>query len=208
MPTPLPAATDFTGAANQAAAKTFITNLRACLAGLFGTDGTIATALATLGARAASDDVNLVAGKKIVFEGATDDAYETTLTVVDPTADRTATLPDADITVAGTNLAQNYTLPQRSGQLTDNDLSFDISAKLNFVCTPTGAGTLTFTGIATQGGQSGFIELVNNANYAIAAHANTKISSGDLTKISLTGRYYLDYRCNGTDVCVSVSGPF
>ena len=30
----------------------------------------------------------------IIFEGATDDAYETTLTVVDPTADRTITLPN------------------------------------------------------------------------------------------------------------------
>lgn len=30
----------------------------------------------------------------LVFEGETDDAYETTLTVVDPTADRTATLPN------------------------------------------------------------------------------------------------------------------
>ena len=30
----------------------------------------------------------------IVFEGATDDAYETTLTVVDPTADRTITFPN------------------------------------------------------------------------------------------------------------------
>ena len=31
------------------------------------------------------------ASSNIVFEGATDDAYETTLTVVDPTADRTIT---------------------------------------------------------------------------------------------------------------------
>ena len=30
----------------------------------------------------------------IVFEGATDDAHETTLTVTDPTADRTITLPN------------------------------------------------------------------------------------------------------------------
>lgn len=36
----------------------------------------------------------------IVFEGATADAYETTLTVTDPTADRTITLPDASGTVA------------------------------------------------------------------------------------------------------------
>ena len=30
----------------------------------------------------------------VVFEGATDDGYETTLTVVDPTADRTITIPN------------------------------------------------------------------------------------------------------------------
>ena len=35
----------------------------------------------------------------IVFEGATDDAYETTLTVVDPTADRTITFPNETGTV-------------------------------------------------------------------------------------------------------------
>ena len=35
----------------------------------------------------------------IIFEGATADAYETTLTVVDPTADRTITLPNATGTV-------------------------------------------------------------------------------------------------------------
>ena len=42
----------------------------------------------------------LNAGNTIVFEGATDDTSETTLTVVDPTADRTITLPDATGTVA------------------------------------------------------------------------------------------------------------
>ena len=37
----------------------------------------------------------------IVFEGATADAYETTLTVTDPTADRTLTLPNATDTLVG-----------------------------------------------------------------------------------------------------------
>tara|TARA_B100000963_G_C22582725_1_gene651621 strand:- start:986 stop:1477 length:492 start_codon:yes stop_codon:yes gene_type:complete len=36
----------------------------------------------------------------IVFEGATADAHETTVTVTDPTADRTITLPDESFTVA------------------------------------------------------------------------------------------------------------
>ena len=38
-------------------------------------------------------------GASITFEGATDDSYETTLTVTDPTADRTITLPNATGTV-------------------------------------------------------------------------------------------------------------
>tara|TARA_E500000081_G_scaffold119059_1_gene123155 strand:+ start:20 stop:940 length:921 start_codon:yes stop_codon:yes gene_type:complete len=37
---------------------------------------------------------------KIVFEGATDDAYETTVVVTDPTADRTITLPNVTGTVS------------------------------------------------------------------------------------------------------------
>jgi hypothetical protein len=38
----------------------------------------------------------------IVFEGATADAFETTLTVVEPTADRTITLPNVTGTVVTT----------------------------------------------------------------------------------------------------------
>ncbi len=41
----------------------------------------------------------------IVFEGATADAYETTLTVVDPTADRTITLPNETGTLMTTTSA-------------------------------------------------------------------------------------------------------
>ena len=48
-------------------------------------------------------------GTSIVFEGATDDAYETTLTVVDPTADRTITLPNVTGTVAILDATQTFT---------------------------------------------------------------------------------------------------
>lgn len=41
-----------------------------------------------------------VSDSSIVFEGATADAFETTVTVSDPTADRTITLPDASGTIA------------------------------------------------------------------------------------------------------------
>ena len=45
----------------------------------------------------------------IVFEGATANAFETTLTVVDPTADRTVTIPDATTTLVGTDTTQTLT---------------------------------------------------------------------------------------------------
>ena len=48
-------------------------------------------------------------GTSIVFEGATEDAYETTLTVTDPTADRTITLPNATGNVVLDTLAQTLT---------------------------------------------------------------------------------------------------
>ena len=38
----------------------------------------------------------------IIFEGATDDAYETTLSVADPTADRVITIPNSTMTCVTT----------------------------------------------------------------------------------------------------------
>ena len=57
----------------------------------------------------------VVDGDGVVFEGATADAYETTLTVVDPTADRTITLPNATGTVALTS-----DIPSLSGYVTES----------------------------------------------------------------------------------------
>ena len=53
--------------------------------------------------------VTLGAGADIIFEGTTNDGFETTLTVADPTADRTVTLPDATTTLVGTDTTQTLT---------------------------------------------------------------------------------------------------
>ena len=45
----------------------------------------------------------------IVFEGATANEFETTLSVTDPTADRTVSLPDATTTLVGTDTTQTIT---------------------------------------------------------------------------------------------------
>ncbi len=44
-------------------------------------------------------NINLNAGFSLIFEGATDNAFETTLTVTDPTADRTITMPNETGTI-------------------------------------------------------------------------------------------------------------
>lgn len=95
---------------------------------------------------------------------------------------------------------------QRGNVLIDNDLSFDMNAGQNFVCTPTGSGTLTFTNIAS--GQSGFILLNNTANYTISKAATTKCGASMLANISTTGVYLINYFVNasGTNVYVTASG--
>jgi len=70
-----------------------------------GTNGQVLTAAsgATYGVQWSDPAAVGVFDTQITFEGATADAYETTLTVTDPTADRTITLPNATGTVALTS---------------------------------------------------------------------------------------------------------
>jgi hypothetical protein len=70
-----------------------------------GTNGQVLTAAsgATYGVQWSDPAAVGVFGESISFEGATANAYETTLAVTDPTADRTITLPDATGTVALTS---------------------------------------------------------------------------------------------------------
>jgi len=54
----------------------------------------------TLNGPKITNNIDLRGGSKIVFEGATDDNFDTTLYVVDPDADRTINLPNASGTVS------------------------------------------------------------------------------------------------------------
>lgn len=80
----------------------------------------------------------------IVFEGATADAYETTLSAGDPTADRTITLPDVTGTVITTG---NLTAITSVGTLTSN-LVFEGTADdyetTLAITDPTADRTITF----------------------------------------------------------------
>lgn len=108
-----------------------------------------------------------------------------------------------DAATAKTNVAQTWTSSQKSGNVTDNDGSFDLSAAgNNYTSAPTGAVAITFTNIAANSNKSGYIVLTNASNYAYTAHANTKITTTDLAKIGKTGTHVLPYLCDGTDVLI------
>jgi hypothetical protein len=95
----------------------------------------------------------------LTFEGATADAFETTVAVVDPTADRTITLPDATGTVALLSAVQSYSAAQRGtiSALTDGaTITADFAAANNFSVTLGGNRTLANPSNQTAG-QSGCI---------------------------------------------------
>lgn len=109
--------------------------------------------------------VAVTAGNSVVFEGATDDAYETTLAVTDPTADRTITLPDAAGMLALLSLAQTWTKPQRGSIVTvtyGSTTTIDFAEGNNFRCTLTGNITTLIVSNLTDG-QSGMITFVQDS---------------------------------------------
>lgn len=128
-------------------------------------------------------------GSSIVFEGSTADANETTLTVTNPTADRTITLPNASGTVALTTDIITYSISAETAtggvnlRLTGSDSSTDnvkLTAGSNVTLTRTSADEIT---IASSGGGGGgglssrTTVSVTTASIADAATDNVSITS-------------------------------
>ena len=98
-------------------------------------------------------DINVMTRTAIEFEGANADAYETTLGVVEPTADRTITLPDAsgtlalasDITVTAesTNTFSNKSISLSTNTITGTKAEFNAALSDSNFATTDGTETLT-----------------------------------------------------------------
>jgi len=114
---------------------------------------------------------------KIVFEGATDDAYETTLVVTDPTADRTITLPNLTGTVSlltATETLQNKTLTTPT--ITSGVLNTAVSGSA--VLDEDNMASDSATKLATQ--------------QSIKAYVDTTITAQDLDVTSDSGTIDID----------------
>jgi hypothetical protein len=136
-----------------------------------------------------------------VFEGATADGFETTLSTVDPTADRSILLPDASDTLVGK--ATTDTLTNKSISLTNNTVTFT-SSELKTACSDeTGSGALVFAtsptlttptlGVATATSINGLtvstttgtLTLVNGSTLATAGAFSTTLTATATTDVTL-----------------------
>ena len=101
---------------------------------------------------------------------------------------------------------QSWTGSQRATAVTDNDGSFDMNAGQNFICTPSGNFTLTFTNFAN--GQSGFIKLINSGGHTVSLHANSKADANLATTVTAAGTYLLSYFSDGTNAWLTNSAIY
>ena len=92
-----------------------------------------ATNISVTGTLSTVDSVTMSANNAVVFEGATADAHETTLTVVDATADRTITLPNVSGTVPVLAAASNTQVTSTPEELNILDGVTATAAELNFL---------------------------------------------------------------------------
>jgi len=137
----------------------------------------------------------------LIFEGATADSYETTLTLVDPTADRTITLPNNTGTVAlTTDNVASATLAATATALatgrTINGVSFDGTANITVVDStmlPLAGGTLSGTvDAADQIVQRPVMKDYAETKVAMAAHA-VDLSLGNVQTYTLSGNQTLTF---------------
>jgi hypothetical protein len=134
-----------------------------------------------------STTINATTG--IIFEGATADAFETTLTVTDPTADRTITFPNAsgtvalttDITASGITASSTDTLTNKSISLGSNTVTSTL-AQLNTAVSDADVASLAGTETLTNK----TVNLTSNTLTGTKAQFNTAMSDADFATLAGT----------------------
>jgi len=153
-----------------------------------------------------STDNHIFSGGSILFEGDTDDSYETTLAVTDPTADRTLTLPNATGTVAtvtGTETLTNKTLSTPT--ITSGVLNTAVSGSA--VLDEDNMNSNSATKLATQQSIKAYVDAQTTAQDLDIAPDSGTGQSIDLDGATLTfaGGSNIASSASGTTVTFAIS---
>ena len=140
----------------------------------------------------------------LIFEGSTDDGFETTLTVVDPTADRTITLPNVSGTVVTTGDSGTVTSTMiTDGTIVNADVNASAAIAGTKISPDFGSQTIQTTGV--------FSHAVGSAGAPIitfTGDTNTGIYSPGADQVAIStggsGRLFVD--ASGR-VGIGASGP-
>ena len=131
-----------------------------------------AAAVATSGTSIITGELLISNTGSLVFEGSVDDSFETTLAVVNPTADRTITLPNITGTVVTTGDTNTVTGTMiASGTITNTEISASAAIALSKLAT----GALP-SGITVSSGNIVDGTITNADVNASAAIAGTKVA--------------------------------
>jgi hypothetical protein len=160
-------------------------------------DSTVATTSGTQTLTNKTLTSPLVDGNGILFEGSTVDDFETTLTVADPTADRTITLPDVTGTVVTTGDTGSVTNTMLAGSIANDKLT-NSSVTINTNSLSLG-GSLTLDTDDIQEAGTSATNLYFTAERAQDAVA-TAIANGTQTNITIT------YDDNANSLSFNASG--
>jgi hypothetical protein len=171
-------------------------------------------------------------GSNILFEGATEDNFEITLAITDPTADRTITFPDATTTVVGTNVTQtltNKTITFTAGAGTAGTAPIYFTAGTNLTAPVYGAMEAATDGIyvtnnpgaTANGAGRGLISAPHvvfsladatastNVTRSVFAAANDVLSSLEPAKLyRFRAKYYSSFTYSATSGAIQISFAF
>ena len=163
------------------------------ISGITGASGIIASATDVVEAITAlntdlttiSTDNHVFSGGSIIFEGATDDGFETTLAVTDPTTDRTITLPNATGTVSLIDATETLTNKTLTAPTVTSGV-FNTAVSGSAVLDEDDMSSNSATAVATQQSIKAFVEnTVTAQDLDIAPDSGTG-QSIDLNSETLT----------------------
>ncbi len=141
-------------------------------------------------------DIDIAAGHVISFEGSTTDNFETTLTVIDPTADRTVRIPDATGRLALDDVATT----SADGLMSSSDKTkldgIEASADVTDATNVTAAGALMDSEVTNLAQVKAF----DSSDYATAAQGSTADAALPKTGGAMTGAITTNSTFDGRDV--------